>query len=101
MRSLLFFGRSAAVRRLRENRLKQAWKTRIEFADAQRVLVHGAGGARVDQTGIAQDTEMVRHARLGPAAVEFATGGGFHAREVANDLQPRGIAERMKNALQR
>jgi len=91
----------AACFRLRQHRIHQPRKTRIELVQAQAVLVIGAFGLRMHQPRIAQDAEVVGHARFGAAAVQLAAGGHFHARQVLHDFQADGVAERVENPLER
>jgi len=94
-------GHRVAIRYLSENGFQQTRKTRIEFGSTKRVLVNGAGSARMHKPSVAQDAKVVRHARLGSATVKLTTRGGFHPREMSDDFHTRWVAERVKNSLER
>lgn len=60
-----------------------------------------AGYPRVHQPGAAQHAEMVGHARFRAAAVERGTARFAVAGELADDVEPHRIAQRVEQMLDR
>lgn len=82
-----------------QNRIQQPRKPLVHLLAAQRVHVLHPGDAGVYQARRAQDAEMVGHARFRAAAVERGAAGFARAVELADDVEPDRIAQRVQRVL--
>lgn len=85
---------------LPENGIQQSRKPRVEFGAPQGILMDRAGDASLHKACLAQDPEVVGHARFGAAAVELPAGGFGHMCQLQHDLQAQRIAQRVEHALE-
>ncbi len=82
--------------RVDEDRREQAREAGLEVLAAKRVEARRPLAALADDAGLPQHLEVVRAGRLRHRHVEAAAGAGaVAAGEVADDLQPHRVAERV------
>jgi hypothetical protein len=83
---------------LREDACQKPREACIQHLRAQGVHVRGADIAGMHQAGVAQDSEMMGHARFWPTAVQLAARGFARAGEAADDVHAYGVAQGVKHA---
>ena len=61
--------------------------------------MHGPGDTCLNEASLAKYAEVVGHARLGTAAVEFSASGLRNTRQMPHDVKAYRVAKSLEDAL--
>src|SRR5436305_7141035 len=88
-----WLGRAGAV----QDGVEEAGEAQVELFATQRVKARRPLESLADHAGLAQDAEVVGAGRLGDGKLKALARARLARGEAAHDLQPHGVAQRMKH----